>query len=784
MKTPRLKLVVIAVAAAFSGHAAALDFLQTYRLARQNDATFSASRASLEAGLEKLPQGRALLLPVINGTANTTANDGRNETFAVGSNFNSNGWNVTLTQPIFRWQNLVQYKQSEFQVLQSEAQFGQATQDLIVRVAQAYFDVLAAQDNIEFIVANKIAIGEQLAQAKRNFEVGTATITDTNEAQARFDLAGAQEISGQNALEVAVRALQQIIVDIPDKLVPLKAVGMTTPAPNVMDEWAKAARGNNFVVRGNEAVMEIAAREIERQRAGHYPTLDAVATTQENTNQSLAIGVGTRSTVSQNSVGLQLTLPIFAGGSVLSRTREAVALREKARQDLEASRRAAEFNARQSFLNVTNGLAQVKALEQALVSSETALQSNRVGYEVGVRINIDVLNAQQQVFQTKRDLARARYDTILNGLRLKSAAGSLTENDVELVNTLLGFEPGQTPGPLPTAPQKPPTGMLEAPATAAAVSGTLGTPAAAPAPAAQATAEKATAEKAAAGGKPTAKTTATASAPRSKREAAPAGKGASGARTVTERTEPVATVPVAPPAVTPVATTSAPLVRPLEAPVTPSLPAPAAEAPPAPAAEVPPAPVAEAPPAPVASAAAEPPVTAALPVPAAAAEAQQAPVANAAAEPPTAAAPQAPAAPAASVVPVEKSIEPQAAAGASAPVESTTVPVAMQPRAALAKELPATESIAPTVAPKTATKKDNGKTAAKSLAPRSKTARAADEATAALVSAATATAPAPVVQAAEEPPVRVYSVVEPKIPGRAGAAADAPPAAAPEPRQD
>ncbi|HTO48247.1 MAG TPA: TolC family protein, partial [Burkholderiales bacterium] len=227
MRAPKLKLAVIAVAAAFAGDAAAIDFLQTYRLARQNDPTFAGARASLEAGLEKLPQGRSLLLPVINGTANTTWNSVDNKLLNETLNFNSNGWAVTLTQPIFRWQNLVQYKQSEFQVLQSEAQFSQATMDLIVRVAQAYFDVLAAQDNLEFTIANKIAIAEQLAQAKRNFEVGTATITDTNEAQARYDLAVAQEISGQNALEVAIRALQQIIGDIPDKLTPLKAVAMT-----------------------------------------------------------------------------------------------------------------------------------------------------------------------------------------------------------------------------------------------------------------------------------------------------------------------------------------------------------------------------------------------------------------------------------------------------------------------------------------------------------------------------------------------------------------------------
>jgi outer membrane protein len=458
MKRPKLRLAALAAGLAFAGAAAGADFLQNYRLAKQNDATFAAARGSLEAGLEKLPQGRALLLPVINASANSTWNDVENKDRTAGqvgsADFNSNGWNVTLTQPIFRWQNLVQYQQSQFQVLQAEAQFSQATQDLIVRVAQAYFDVLAAQDNLEFTKSNRVTIAEQLAQAKRNFEVGTATITDTNEAQARYDLAVAQEIAGINALEVAQRALQQIIGQFPDALVPLKTdLVIDPPTPNVMDDWVKSARGNNFVVRGNEAVMEIATREVERQRAGHYPTLDVVAAAQENTNQNIAsvtgITSGQRSTISQNTVGLQLNVPIYAGGSVMSRTREAVGLKEKARQDLESSRRAAEFNARQSFLNVTNGIAQVKALEQALRSSEVSLQSNRVGYEVGVRINIDVLNAQQQVFQTQRDLARARYDTILNSLRLKSAAGSLTEGDVEAVNRLLGYSPK------PAAPPKP-----------------------------------------------------------------------------------------------------------------------------------------------------------------------------------------------------------------------------------------------------------------------------------------------------------------------------------------
>ncbi len=425
---------------AFPVHA--LDLLGAYQLAKQNDPVFAASRAQLEAGLEALPQGRALLLPVINGAADTNINDTENRTLDIDRRFNSNGWSITLTQPVFRWQNLMQYRQAESQVNQAEAQFGQATQDLVVRVAEAYFNALAAQDTLEFVRADKKAISEQLAQAKRNFEVGTATITDTNEAQARFDLATAQEIAAENAVEVTRRSLEQIVGPIPDQLAPLRSeLQLSPPEPAQMSEWVNAALSGNFGVRANQAAYEIAMREVQVQRAGHYPTVDAVASYQDGTTlsggsaaASLAAG---RTKSSAAIVGLQLNVPLYAGGSVSSRTREAVALRERARNNLEAARRSAEFNARQSFLNVTNGRAQVQALEQALVSSETALESNRVGYEVGVRINLDVLDAQQQVFETKRDLSRARYDTILNGLRLGAAAGTLSEEEVRAVNQLL-----------------------------------------------------------------------------------------------------------------------------------------------------------------------------------------------------------------------------------------------------------------------------------------------------------------------------------------------------------
>ena len=309
-----------------------------------------------------------------------------------------------------------------------------------MRVAQAYFDVLASQDSLAFIQGQKVAISEQLAQAKRNFEVGTATITDTHEAQARFDLGTSQEIAAQSDLEIKKRTLQQIVGKFPERLEPLKAsIELNPPKPNAMEDWATAAANQGYPVRAQEAALEIAAREIERTRAGHLPTLNIVGTAGQGSSSVSTTSINNTPTDSvSRTIGLQLAIPLYAGGNVSSLVRQAVANREKAQQDLEGTRRTAALSARQSYVGVTNGMAQVKALEAALVSSRSALDSNKLGYEVGVRINIDVLNAQQQVFSTLRDLSRARYDTILNGLKLKAAAGTLGEADVEEVNRLLG----------------------------------------------------------------------------------------------------------------------------------------------------------------------------------------------------------------------------------------------------------------------------------------------------------------------------------------------------------
>jgi len=423
--------------------AAAENLTQVYEDARAYDAQFGAAREALRAGLERVPQGRALLLPSLNLSANAsrsrTRSDSKDETVqpSFERDIDSYGYALTFTQPLYRRQNWLQADEGEVQAKQAEFQFGQARQDLILRAAQAYFDVLAARDTLALVRAQKIAIAEQLAQAKRNFEVGTATITDTHEAQARYDLAVAQEISAQNDVEVRRRALQQLTGKAYGELQGLRPdVKLSPPDPNDMQSWVDLAEKQSYSVLVQDAAAEIAGLEAKRTSAGHHPTLDLVAS-HNYTSQSASQISSAGSDINTSSVGLQFALPLYQGGAISSREREAAYNLERAKQELENARRTSALASRQAYLAVINGIAQVSALEQALVSSQSALQSNRLGYEVGVRINIDVLNAQQQVFSTRRDLAVARYNTITNFLKLKAAAGALREEDLAEVNRAL-----------------------------------------------------------------------------------------------------------------------------------------------------------------------------------------------------------------------------------------------------------------------------------------------------------------------------------------------------------
>lgn len=438
----RNPLIATLIAGAFifsvSSSAHAIDLLEMYKEAVVNDAQFASARASLAAGQERGPQGRAGLLPTVALTGGYNRVGVRSESAIP--DYTSRNYALTLSQPLFRLANWETYKQGNLSVAASEAQFAQAQQDLMLRVAQAYFDVLTAQDALASVQTQKTAITEQLAAAKRNFEVGTTTITDTHEAQARYDLAIAQEFAAQNDLEIKRTALQQIVGKPAGELSTLRGgVKLGSPEPAQMDNWVESAERQNYGVVGQQLALEIAQREVSRNQAGHYPTVDLVAARNySNTNNSPLMNamIGTSSS-NTNSFGVQVAIPIFSGFGINSKVREAIALEDKARADLENTRRTAAQNARQAFLGVNAGLAQVRALEAAEVSSQSALESNRLGYQVGVRINIDVLNAQQQLYTTRQNLAKARYDTVMNGLRLKLAAGTLKEEDVVQVNTLL-----------------------------------------------------------------------------------------------------------------------------------------------------------------------------------------------------------------------------------------------------------------------------------------------------------------------------------------------------------
>lgn len=431
-KTP---VATLLSALLLSANASALDLLQAYQAAQTYDSQFASARLQRDAAQEREVQGRAGLLPQVglNAAINRIEGDSVLPQGSVPIGYTADSYQLQLRQPLYNLGSLAAYDQGKLLATAGGTQYEQARVDLTLRVAQSYFDVLAALDTLGFIQAQKAAISEQLASAKRNFEVGTATITDTHEAQARFDLANAQEIAAQNDLAVKRHALAQIIGRDAGELSPLKSgVKIAPPEPVAMENWVQQAESGNLGVIAQGISAEIARLDVSRARAGHHPTLDAIAS--HGRQKSFFTGpITTTTTV----VGLQLTVPIFSGFSTSSQVTQALALEDKARADLDTARRNAAQGARSAYLGVQNGLSQVNALQAAEASSKLALEANKLGYTVGVRINIDVLNAQQQLYSTRRDLAKARYDTLLAGLKLKAAAGTLAESDIADLNGLL-----------------------------------------------------------------------------------------------------------------------------------------------------------------------------------------------------------------------------------------------------------------------------------------------------------------------------------------------------------
>jgi outer membrane protein len=435
-------LVLAAALALAAPLASGEDLMQIYRAAQQADPALAAAKASWVATQEKAPQARAGLLPNVSasGTAaayNYDANIRSDPPVDINRNFGQYTAIFSASQPLYRYQNQVLFDQAKQQVTQADYVLGSAQQDLIIRVAVAYFDILLAQFNIELAESQKKAVVEQLAQAKRNFEVGVATITDTNEAQAKYDAIVAQEIQVRNEYDNRVTALRAIIGRPPRDL---KRLGPNfepqPPEPSSADVWVDRALKENLNVRIAEYNLEIAKLEVDRARGGHYPTLDIVGSyTAQGSNAAVSSSVGSDQRTA--TIGLQLNIPIYQGGFVDSRVRESIALLEKSRQDLEAARRAALFQAQTGYTGVVSATASVKAFEQAVVSAESALQSNILGQEVGVRTFLDVLNVQQNVYSTRRDLAQAYFNYLIGLLRLKSAIGTLSDVDLEDINRRL-----------------------------------------------------------------------------------------------------------------------------------------------------------------------------------------------------------------------------------------------------------------------------------------------------------------------------------------------------------
>ena len=446
----RLRLIACLTGAVASGPLLADDLMTAYREGLAADAAYGAARSSYQASKEKIVQGRALLLPNINLTANANYNNVNTDYGKVipgltaGTlTYGSYGAGLNLTQPIYRQQNNVIYEQAGIQVTQAESTLVLAGQDLMIRVAQAYFDVLVAQYQLVNVQAQKSATSEQLAQAKRNFEVGTATITDTYDAQARYDLIVAREIATTNDIQVKIHALQQIIGRLPGPLSTVVGpVTLNAPEPNDMEKWVEAAYTNSLQVKIAKYNLDIAIKEVDKNRYATYPTLDAVAGATYNYQGDSTLGTsqGVRSGV----VGLQFAIPIYSGGSLSSRVREAIANRTKAEQDLEAARRTVAQAVRQSFIAVNTGLSEIKALQQAVASNKLSVEATKLGQEVGVRTQVDVLNALGQLFDAQFNLVNAYDVAIIAQLKLKANVGKLTEADLENVNRLL-----QPPSPTP-----------------------------------------------------------------------------------------------------------------------------------------------------------------------------------------------------------------------------------------------------------------------------------------------------------------------------------------------
>ena len=421
----------------------AAGIAELYNEALSADAQYAAARASLEAAQTLPGQAMGQMLPQLSFQASRTRN--RTEWTQMARhvereyNFTGRSASLNLSLALIRPQLWAEYAKSKAEVRAAEADFTLAAQDLIIRLGQAYFSVLLAEDTLALAREQKTAIAELLKLTKRYFEAGVGTITDVNETQARFDTIVAQELATESMLEVRIRSLESMVGKTYRQLDRLGTrLALDTPQPNDIEHWVEAALAGNPQVRSAEASLEAAQKDVSRSRAAHLPTLDLVASKSAQRNPGYTtIDEKTDS----SAVWLQFSMPIFSGGSTQGRVNQSVALQELARNRLEHARRTITVGTREQFLNVMTGVARIKALEQAVKSNDLALYSALKGQEAGLRTSFDVLNAQQLLFAARRDLAQARYDYVLARLRLRGMIGLLDIDDVELVQSWLDNQP-------------------------------------------------------------------------------------------------------------------------------------------------------------------------------------------------------------------------------------------------------------------------------------------------------------------------------------------------------
>ncbi len=428
---PALSLILFALPPSLL----AADLNEVYQSARASDPGLRAAEAARLAAGEAVPQGRAGLLPNVGASASVSRTQFNPRNGGDNSYSSDQNYTLSLSQPLFRWDRVIQYRQADDRVAQAEAEFATETQALMLRVAEHYFAVLGAQDNLRFAEIDRDSTERQLEQASQRFEVGLTAITDVHQAQARADLAATRVILAEDQLASAQEALREISGDWHAELADLRAdTPLVKPDPNDSSQWVETALRQNLGLIAAQAGLEVAQAEIDRQRAGHYPTLDL--NTRYTYNDSSFGGVFALER-NDASIGLELNVPLYQGGAVSSRTREARYRYEEALQRLEQQRRATERQARDAYRGVVSSISQVKAQQQAVTSTETALQAAETGFEVGTRTIVEVLDAQREKLLAERDYLKARYDYLLNSLRLRQAAGTLSESDLEKINEWL-----------------------------------------------------------------------------------------------------------------------------------------------------------------------------------------------------------------------------------------------------------------------------------------------------------------------------------------------------------